>query len=351
MTLKAGFALIARAAFAAALAFAAAAPAGAQTAPTSPAVAADPLRSDPLPSWNEGAAKAAIVDFVARVAREGGPDFVAPAARVAVFDNDGTLWSEQPVYFQAAFMLDRLRAMAPAHPRWRTTQPYKAALEGDVKTLAAGGRDGVEALLAATHAGMTTDAFAATVREWIGTARHPRFDRPYVELVFQPMIELLAYLRANGFKTYIVSGGGIEFMRPWVETTYGIPPEQVVGSSGETKFRLEDGAGVLDKLPKVEFVNDGAGKPVGINRFIGRRPIFAAGNSDGDLEMLQYTTTGSGARFGLLVHHTDAGREWAYDRASKVGRLDKALDEAPRRGWTVVDMKADWKIVYPFEKK
>jgi hypothetical protein len=307
-------------------------------------------QNDPLPSWNDGASKTAIVEFVGRVARDGGPDFVPLEERIAVFDNDGTLWSEQPVYFQAAFIFDRIREMAKDHPEWKQTQPYKAVLENDLKAIASD-QKGLVQLLNTTHSGMSVEAFAERVEEWAKTARHPRFDRPYVELVFQPMLELLYYLRANGFKTYIVSGGGVEFMRPWVPQVYGIPPEQIIGSSGKTEFRLNGGKPVIFKLPGIEFVDDGPGKPVGINRFIGRRPVFAAGNSDGDLQMLQWTTLNDGPRFGLLVHHTDEKREWAYDRKSSVGKLDKALDEAPSRGWTVVDMKSDWKVIYPFEKE
>jgi hypothetical protein len=326
-----------RAALAALLLVAAASIAGAQT--------------DPLPSWNSGAAKTAILDFVARVTREGGPDFVPVAERIAVFDNDGTLWSEQPAYFQAAFALDRVRALAREHPEWKDQQPFKSVLEGDMKSLATAGEKGLLEIVAATHASMSVSDFGALVTTWIKTARHPRFDRPYTDLVFQPMLELLAYLRANGFRTFIVSGGGVEFMRPWAPEVYGIPPEQIVGSSGKTQFRLDGDTPQIVKLPAVEFIDDGPGKPLGINRFIGRRPIFAAGNSDGDLQMLQWTTLNSGPRFGLIVHHTDAEREWAYDRNSSIGRLDKALDEAPRRGWSVVDMKADWNVIFPFEKK
>ncbi|WFU54367.1 HAD family hydrolase [Bradyrhizobium pachyrhizi] len=304
--------------------------------------------ADPLPSWNDGAAKTAISDFVARVTAQGGRDFVPPAERIATFDNDGTLWTEQPFYFQLAFAFDRVKAMAPEHPDWKTRQPFKALLEKDSKALAASGEKGLLQIVMATHAGMTTDAFADLVRDWLATARHPRFNRPYDSLVYQPMLELLAYLRANGFKTFVVSGGGVEFMRPWMERVYGIPPEQVVGSSGVVKFQIgADGKPVLMKEAKVEFIDDGPGKPVGINRFIGRRPIFAFGNSDGDLQMLQWTTAGSGARFAGIVHHTDEVREYAYDRQSKIGKLDKALDAAAASGWTVVDMKRDWKEVFP----
>ena len=307
-------------------------------------------QSDPLPSWNDGAVKKSITDFVARVTTQGSADFVPAEQRIATFDNDGTLWTEQPYYFQLAFAFDRVKAMAPQHPEWKTKQPFKAVLDKDINALGASGEKGLLQIVAATHTGMTTDAFAKDVLDWMATARHPRFNRPYNSLVYQPMLELLAYLRANGFKTFIVSGGGIEFMRPWVEKAYGIPPEQVVGSSGVVKFEFgPNGKPELMKLAKVEFIDDGPGKPVGINRFIGRRPIFAFGNSDGDLEMLQYTTLAGGARFGLIVHHTDAEREYAYDRQSKIGKLDKALDEGKAKGWTVVDMKRDWKKVFAFE--
>jgi len=307
--------------------------------------------SDALPSWNDGAAKQSIVEFIARVTRQGGPAYVAPAERIAVFDNDGTLWAEQPMYFQLAFILDRVRALAPKHPEWKDKQPFKAVLEGDLKTALAGGEHAILELALATHGGTTTEEFAQIVDTWVATAKHPKTGRPYTAMVYQPMLELLAYLRANGFKTYIVSGGGIEFMRPWTERVYGIPPEQVLGSSLETKFELRDGTPVLMRLPEVNFINDKADKPVGINRHIGRRPIAAFGNSDGDLQMLQWVAAGSGERFCLYVHHTDADREWAYDRQSSIGRLDKGLDEASAKGWTVVDMKRDWKLVFPFEKR
>ena len=302
--------------------------------------------AEPLPSWNEGQAKRAIVDFVQRVTTAGGVDFVPVPERIAVFDNDGTLWAEKPMYVQLAFALDRVKALAPEHPEWQNQQPFKAALEGDLKTVAAGGEHALLELVMATHAGMTTNAFAQVVTDWLATARHPRFNRLYTELVYQPMLELLTYLRANGFKTYIVSGGGIEFMRPWTEKVYGIPPEQVIGSSIKTRFELRDGTPVLVRLPEINFIDDKAGKPVGIQMHIGRRPIAAFGNSDGDLQMIQWTTAGSGARFGLIVHHTDADREYAYDRQSSIGRLDKALDEAKRQGWTVMDMKQDWKRIF-----
>ena len=305
---------------------------------------------DPLPSWNDGTVKQNILSFVEKVTKESGPDFVPQAERIATFDNDGTLWAEQPIYFQFQFALDRVKALAPKHPEWKSKQPFKALLEGDKKSLAAGGEKALLEIIAASHSGMTTEEFEGTVKEWLATAKHPRFNRPYNEIVYQPMLELLAYLRANGFKTFIVSGGGVEFMRAWVEKVYGIPPEQVVGSMGKQKFELRNGISVIVKLPAVDFVDDNDGKPVGIQKFIGRRPVMAFGNSDGDLQMLQWTTAGAGARFALIVHHTDAEREWAYDRASHIGKLDKALDEATARGWTIVDMKRDWRRVFPFDK-
>jgi phosphoserine phosphatase len=306
-------------------------------------------QTDPLPSWNDGAVKASITNFVARVTNEGGPDFVRVEQRIATFDNDGTLWVEHPMYIQLAFILDRVKALAPQNPGWATTQPFKAVLDGEMRALAASGEKGLVELMAATHAGMTTDEFAKIVSDWLATARDPRFKRPYTELVYQPMLELLAYLRANGFKTYIVSGGGIEFMRPWVGRVYGIPPEQVVGSSIKTRFEMRDGRPILFRLPEINFIDDKAGKPIGINQHIGRRPIAAFGNSDGDLEMLQWATMAGGARLGLIVHHTDAEREYAYDRQTHVGRLDKALDAAAANKWTVVDMKRDWKRVFAFQ--
>ena len=304
-------------------------------------------QTDPLPSWNDTAPKAAIVAFVEKVSKQGSSDFVPEPERIAVFDNDGTLWTEHPMYVQLAFALDRVKAEAANHPEWATTQPFQAVLEGDMKTLAAAGEKGLVELIMATHAGMTTGDFQKIVSDWISTARDPRFKRPYTELVYQPMLELLAYLRANGFKTFIVSGGGIELMRPWTERVYGIPPEQVVGSSIKTQFEMKDGVPTLFRLPQVNFIDDKAGKPVGINEHIGRKPIAAFGNSDGDLEMLQWTTLADGARFGMIIHHTDAEREYAYDRDTEFGRLDKALDAAAINNWTVVDMKADWKQIFP----
>ncbi len=293
--------------------------------------------------------KSAVVDFVGHVTTEGGPDFVAPAERIATFDNDGTLWAEQPIYFQVQFALDRVKALAPKHPEWKEKQPFKALLAGDMKGFVSGGAKALAEVMAVSHSGMTTGEFDRIVKDWLATAKHPRFKRPYTEVVYQPMLELLGYLRANGFKTFIVSGGGVEFMRAWVESVYGIPPEQVVGSTGKQKFEMRDGKPVLLKLPAVDFIDDKEGKPIGIQKFIGRRPIFAFGNSDGDHQMLQWTAAGSGPHFMGLVHHTDAEREWAYDRTSHIGKLDKALDDANAKGWTVVDMKKDWKKVFPFE--
>lgn len=303
-----------------------------------------------LPSWNDGSSKKAITDFVSRVSDKASSDYVAPADRIAVFDNDGTLWSERPIYFQLYFAIDRIKALAPEHPEWKDTQPFKAVLENDMKALAASGEKGLLELIMTTHGDITTAEFTEIATEWINTAKHPKTGKLYKEMVYQPMLELLDYLRANDFKTYIVSGGGIEFMRPWTESVYGIPPEQVVGSTIKTKYEIVDGKPVLMRLPEFDFIDDKAGKPVAINKFIGKRPIFAGGNSDGDLQMLQWTAAGDGARFMLYVHHTDAEREWAYDRESHVGRLDKGLDEANEKGWTVVDMKTEWQVIYPFEK-
>ncbi len=305
--------------------------------------------ANPLPSWNDTTAKRAILEFVNKVTAAGSPDFVAPAGRIAVFDNDGTLWSERPVAFQAAFTLDRIKALAPQHPEWKEKEPFASLLKGDLKAAFAGGEPAVLQILMATHAGMTTDEFKKIVEGWITTARHPKTGRLYTEMVYQPMLELLATLRANGFKTFIVSGGGAEFMRPWAERVYGIPPEQVVGSSIKTKYELRDGQPALVRLPEMNFLDDGPGKPVGIQSYIGRRPIAAFGNSDGDHQMLQWTAAGGGARLMCLVHHTDAEREWAYDKTSAIGGLDKALDEAKARGWTVVSMKDDWNRIFPFD--
>lgn len=313
----------------------------------SPQKAAAP--SAELPSWNEGPSRTAILDFVQAVTQPGSPDFVATDARIAVFDNDGTLWSEQPLYFQVLFALDRIKAMAPQHPEWATRQPFKAAIEGDKAALAKSGQAGLFKIIGATHTQMSVDDFTQSVTQWTATARHPRFNQPYTAMTYAPMRELLDYLRAKGFKTYIVSGGETEFMRPWAQAAYGIPPEQVIGSSFVTTFEQRGGQPVLWRQGKLEFNDDGPGKPVAIQRYIGRRPLLAFGNSDGDLQMLQWTAAGPGKRFAGIVHHTDAQREWAYDRDSDIGRLDRALDEARRSGWTVVDMKTEWRRVYAFD--
>jgi phosphoserine phosphatase len=300
----------------------------------------------PLSSWNDGGPRRAILAFVERVTRKGGPDYVAPAARIAVFDNDGTLWSEQPMYVQLAFTIDRVKTLAPSHPEWKTTQPFKAVLAGDTEALASTGERGLLQLVMASHAGITTTEFEQVVREWIATARHPKTGRPYTEMVYQPMLELLAYLRANGFKTFIVSGGGVEFMRPWTEQVYGVPPEQVIGSSIKTRYEVRAGKPALVRLADVNFIDDKEGKPVAIQQVIGRRPIAAFGNSDGDFQMLEWTSAGPGPRLALLVHHDDAAREVAYDRESHVGRLARGLDEAATRGWIVASMKRDWMRVF-----
>ena len=306
--------------------------------------------AEPLPSWNDGVAKSSILQFVQDVTKEGGPKFVPPGARIATFDNDGTLWAEQPMYFQAIFIFDRIKALAPQHPEWKDKEPFASVLRGDLKAALAGGEHALLEMAMATHAGMTTEEFETFVTDWIATAKHPKTGRLFTEMAYQPMLELLAYLRANGFKTFIVSGGGIEFMRPWAERVYGIPPEQVIGSSIKTKFEMREGRPVIVRLPELNFIDDKAGKPAAIQHHIGRRPVLAFGNSDGDLQMLQWTAAGDGARFIGIVHHTDAEREWAYDRTSHIGKLDKALDEGTGKSWTVVDMKKDWKRVFPFEK-
>ena len=302
--------------------------------------------TDQLPSWNNGSAKEAITAFVEKVSKPGSADFVPEPERIAVFDNDGTLWCEQPLPVQLFFTLDRVKALAPQHPEWKGKEPFASLLKGDLKGALKGGEKALLEIMMVTHAGMTTEEFEKIVKDWIATAKHPKTRRPFTEMIYQPMRELLAYLRANGFKTYIVSGGGIEFMRPWTEKVYGVPPEQVIGSSIKTKYEIRDGKPALVRLREINFIDDKEGKPIAINQHIGRRPIAAFGNSDGDLQMLQWTTAGAGPRFALIVHHTDAEREWAYDRKSHIGQLDKALDEAQARGWTVVDMKRDWKTVF-----
>lgn len=303
------------------------------------------IAADPLPSWNEGATKQAILGFVEKVTSEGA-DFVPPAERIAVFDNDGTLWAEQPLYFQAFYIFDRVKALAPQHPEWASEEPFASVLKGDYKSALAGGEHGLLAMAAATHAGLTSEEFSASVNDWLATAKHPFTGKAYTDMVYQPMLELLAHLRANGFKTFIVSGGGIDFMRPWTERVYGIPPEQVIGSSLKAAYEVREGKPVIVKRPELNFIDDKAGKPVGIHQHIGRRPIFAAGNSDGDFQMLEWTTAGEGPRLGVIVHHTDAEREFAYDRESQVGKLAKALDEAPQRGWSIIDLKSDWKTIF-----
>jgi len=307
---------------------------------------ANSVATNPLPSWVEGETKKAIVEFITRTTLEGSPEFIPVNDRIACFDNDGTLWSEQPIYFQLAFTIDRVKAMAHEHPEWKNEQPFKALLEGDMKTVMAGGEHALLQLVMATHAGMTTDEFETIVRDWITTAKHPTTGKLYKDMVYQPMIELLAYLRTHEYKTFIVSGGGVDFMRPWTQEVYGIPPDQVVGSSGKVKYEVIDGKGNLIKLPELNFIDDREGKPVGIHQYIGKRPVFTAGNSDGDYAMLQFTSTGKGPRFGMIIHHTDSIREVAYDRSSSIGHLEKGLDDAAEFNWTVVDMMNDWKQVY-----
>ena len=303
--------------------------------------------ADPLPSWNDTAPRRALITFVDSVTRAGSTTFVPPAERIAVFDNDGTLWAEQPMYFQLQFALDRVKALAPRHPEWKTKEPFSHLLAGDMKSFLAGGEKSIAPVLAVSHAGMTSEEFDRTVKEWLATAKHPKTGRLYVSMVYQPMLEVLSYLRVHGFKTFIVSGGGVEFIRAFAEKSYGIPPEQVMGSQGKLKYEVRDGRPVLVKLPDVQFVDDKAGKPAGIQTFLGRRPIAAFGNSDGDREMLEWTASGPGPRFALIVHHDDAEREFAYDRKSKTGALDKAWDQAVEKGWTVVSMKDDWKTIFP----
>ncbi len=306
--------------------------------------------ADPLPSWNDRKAKQSIVNFVTKVTKAGSPDFVPAPQRIATFDNDGTLWAEQPVYFQLLFAIDRVKALAPQHPEWQTQEPFASLLKGDLKGVMAGGEKALLEIVMATHAGMTTEEFEKTVKDWLATARHPKTGKLYTEMVYQPMLEVLTYLRANGFKTFIVSGGGIEFMRPWTEKVYGVPPEQVVGSSIKTKWETRSGKPALVRLPEINFIDDKTGKPVGINSHIGRRPIAAFGNSDGDQQMLEWTQAGSGARLMMLVHHDDAKREWAYGPESKIGTFSDALmAEANQRGWNVISMKNDWKKIFAFE--
>jgi phosphoglycolate phosphatase-like HAD superfamily hydrolase len=308
------------------------------------------VATDPLSSWNDGPSKKAIVDFVSKTTKEGSADFIPVADRIACFDNDGTLWGEQPLYFQLVFALDQIKVLVPQHPEWKSKQPFKALLEADIKTALSGGEKAIMEIMMATHAGMITNEFEKTVKDWIATATHPKTGKHYNEMIFQPMVELLNYLRANGYKTFIVSGGGVDFMRPWVEQAYGIPPDQVVGSSGKVKYEIRGGTPVLVKLPEINFIDDKQGKPAGIHQYIGKRPVFTAGNSDGDYEMLQWTTTGTGyPRFGMIVHHTDSVREWAYDRKSHIGHLERGLDDAAKYNWLIVDMKNDWKEIFSYE--
>ena len=305
--------------------------------------------AQPLKSWNDGAAKQAIFRFVNDVTTPGVPTFVPPEDRIAVFDNDGTLWAEQPMYFQFFFMLDQLKAAAPKHPEWKSNAAFKALMAHDSRALAAMGQKPVLELLATANSGMSVTQYDKTIRDWLATAKHPKFNRPYTDLVYVPMQELLTYLRANDFKTFTMSGGSVEFMRPWAEKAYGISAEQIIGSQQDVKFETKNGKPVLTRAPKVAFVDDGPGKPVGTYRSIGRRPIAAFGNSDGDLQMLEVTSAGEGPRLMLIVHHDDAAREFAYDRQSKIGKLDKAWDEAKAKNWIVVSMKNDWKRVFAFQ--
>ncbi|MBY0137768.1 HAD family hydrolase [Paracoccus yeei] len=311
------------------------------------ALVAGPALAQDLPSWNDGPRKQAIVDFVTAATTEGGPGWIAPQDRIATFDNDGTLWAEQPLYFQGLFARDRIHELAARHPEWKLQQPFKGVLEGDLKAVAASGEHGATEILAVTHAWMTADAFEGIVNDWIKTARHPKTGLPYDKMIYQPMVELMDYLRDNGFQTWIVSGGGIDFMRPWADDTYGIPPQQIVGSQIAEEYQIIDGKPEFMRKPEVFFVDDGAGKPVGIERHIGKRPVMAFGNSDGDYQMLEYVTAGDGPSLGMIVHHTDAKREFAYDRDSHIGKLDKAMTDAPAKGWLLIDMAQDWSRIYP----
>ncbi len=301
--------------------------------------------ADPLQSWNDSASKQAIVNFVEKTTDEASPEFVSVAERIAVFDNDGTLWAEQPLYFQAIFIFDRIKELAPEHPEWLEQEPFASVLKGDAEGALAGGTQALMQMAMATHAGMSTEEFSAAVTDWVNTATHPTTGKPYTEMIYQPMLEVLQYLRANDYKTFIVSGGGIDFMRPWVERVYGIPPEQVVGSSVKAKYEVIDGKPTLMKIAELNFIDDKEGKPVGIHQHIGQRPMMAFGNSDGDFQMLEWATSGSGPRLGVLVHHNDAEREWAYDRDSHIGKLDRGLDEGPERGWVIISMKDDWQQI------
>ena len=305
------------------------------------------LAGDPLPSWKDGEAKQAIVSLVHRVTNAESTDFVPVSHRIATIDNDGTLWSEQPIYFQAIYAFDRVKALAPQHPNWKTKEPFASVLRNDVKSALAGGEKALLEMVMATHAGMTADEFNQSAKAWLADARHPTTGKPLTSMVFQPMLELINYLKANEFKVFIVSGGGIDFVRVFSEEVYGIPPERVIGSSIAAAYEVRDGEPVIVKKPSIDLIDDHEGKPVGIHRYIGRRPILAVGNSDGDFEMLEYTTAGSGPRLGVIVHHDDSEREWAYDRKSPIGRLVRGLDEGPKRGWKIISMKNDWKTIHP----
>ncbi|WP_083990201.1 HAD family hydrolase [Flavihumibacter petaseus] len=324
--------------------------AGENSAATSDTTAAARPSGDPLPSWNEGTVKKSIIDFVNSITTTGSPDFIQPPDRIATFDNDGTLWSEQPLYFQFFYALDQVKALSAKHPEWKKKQPFKAVIENNMGELMKQGEKGLLQVIAATHAGMTSDEFNTIITQWIDTAKHPIKKKLYKELIFQPMLELVRYLQANQFKTFIVSGGGIDFMRPWAETAYGIPKDQIVGSSGKSVYDYNNGNPVIRKLPEVDFIDDKAGKPVGIEKFIGRKPVIACGNSDGDLQMLQWTASNKLKNLELYVHHTDSVREWAYDRKSHIGTFDKGWDEAIAKKWLIADMKNDWKVIYPFDK-
>ena len=302
---------------------------------------------DPLPSWNDGPNKQAIIEFVTKTTDQNQASFIPPTRRIATFDNDGTLWSEQPLYFQAIYIFDRIRELAPEHPEWQQKEPYASVLNGDSKSALAGGKQALLEMLMGTHAAVTASEFSESVADWLASARHPDSGKPYTAMVYKPMLELLDYLRDNDFKVFIVSGGGIDFLRVFAEEVYGVPPEQVVGSSLKAKYEIRNGLPVIVKQAEVDFIDDKAGKPVGIHRYIGRRPILAVGNSDGDFEMLEWTSAGEGPSLAMIVHHDDAKREWAYDRESHIGRLVRGLDEGPQRGWKIISMKNDWNLIYP----
>jgi hypothetical protein len=306
-------------------------------------------QTDPLSSWNNGTTKTAIINYVNDVTNPESKNFIAIPDRIATFDNDGNLWSEQPAYFQLFFAIDRVKALASKHPEWKTTQPFKSILENDMDELMKQGEHGLIEIVMATHAGNTIDEFENDVVNWINTAKHPTKNVGYDELVYQPMLELLQYLRANDFKTYVVSGGGVDFMRAFVTEIYGIPEEQIIGSRIKTKFEYNDGEPKIIRLPELDFIDDKEGKPLNIQKIIGKKPVFASGNSDGDLAMMQWTASNKLKSFMLYLHHTDSVSEWAYDRKSHIGRLDKGLDQANNNGWTVIDMEKDWKVIYPFE--